>query len=149
MCTKHGGIPGCIGSAEENAFVTELAEAEQGLWLGLYQIETGLGPAEGWNHCVGGDAPSFTDWHEGQPNDYHGYQQDCAWVTGNGTSGVSGVLWRATGECASTISRGDWPSSPAYAPTAIPRPRSPTTARRWRRPAATTSGYAVVGGARA
>ena len=52
VCSKHGGIPGCIGSAEENAFVTELAEAEQGLWLGLYQIETGLGPAKGWSHCV-------------------------------------------------------------------------------------------------
>ena len=38
-----------------------------------------------------GDAPSFTDWHEGQPDDYHGYQQDCAWVTGNGT----GRQWRA------------------------------------------------------
>ena len=91
MCTKHGGIPGCIGSAEEDAFVTELAEAEQGLWLGLYQIETGLGPAKGWSHCVRGDAPSFTDWHEGQPDDYHGYQQDCAWVTGN----RSGRQWRA------------------------------------------------------
>ena len=91
VCSKHGGIPGCIGSAEENAFVTELAEAEQGLWLGLYQIETGLGPAEGWNHCVGGDAPSISYWQVGQPDDYHGYQQHCAWVTGNGT----GRQWRA------------------------------------------------------
>ena len=62
VCSKHGGIPGCIGSAEENVFVTGLAEAEQGLWLGLYQIETGLGHAKGWSHCVRGDAPSFTDW---------------------------------------------------------------------------------------
>ena len=91
VCSKHGGIPGCIGSAEEDAFVTELAEAEQGLWLGLYQIETGLGPAKEWSRCVGSDAPSFTDWHEGQPDDYHGYQQDCAWVTGNRT----GRHWRA------------------------------------------------------
>ena len=92
LCTKHGGVPGCIGSAEENAFVTaELAEAEQGLWLGLYQIETGLGPAKEWSHCVRGDAPGFTDWQEGQPDDYHGYQQDCAWVTGNRT----GRQWRA------------------------------------------------------
>ena len=71
--------------------MTELAEAEQGLWLGLYQIETGLGPAKGWSHCVRGDAPSFTDWQEGQPDDYHGYQQDCAWITGN----RSGRQWRA------------------------------------------------------
>ena len=81
VCSKHGGIPGCIGSAEENVFVTGLAEAEQGLWLGLYQIETEIGPAKEWSRCVGGDAHSFTDWQEGQPDDYHGYQQDCAWVT--------------------------------------------------------------------
>ena len=55
-------------------------EAGAGLWLGLYQNETGLGPAKGWGRCVAGDAPSFTNWHEGQPDDYHGYQQDCAWV---------------------------------------------------------------------
>ena len=73
VCSKHGGIPGCIGSAEEDAFVTELAEAEQGLWLGLYQIETGLGPAKEWSRCVEGDAPSFTYWQVGQPDDYHGY----------------------------------------------------------------------------
>ena len=57
----------------------KLAEAD-GLWLGLYQNETGLGPAKGWGRCVGGDAPSFTNWRRGQPDDYHGYQQDCAWV---------------------------------------------------------------------
>ena len=91
VCSKHGGIPGCIGSAEEDAFVTELAEAEQGMWLGLYQIETGLGPAKEWSRCVEGDAPSFTYWQVGQPDDYHGYQQDCAWVTGNRT----GRHWRA------------------------------------------------------
>jgi len=98
VCSKHGGIPGCIGSAEEDAFVTELAEAEEGLWLGLYQIETGLGPAEGWNHCVGGDAPSFTYWlwQVGQPDDYHGYQQRCScWVTGKDGSGRRWRFWRA------------------------------------------------------
>ena len=26
-----------------------------------------------------GDAPNFTNWHQGQPDDYHGYQQNCAW----------------------------------------------------------------------
>ena len=29
---------------------------------------------------MGGDASNFTNWREGQPDDYHGYQQDCAWV---------------------------------------------------------------------
>ena len=96
VCSKHGGIPGCIGSAEENAFVTELAEAEQGLWLGLYQIETGLGPAKEWSRCVEGDAPSFTYWQVGQPDDYHGYQQRCAcWVTGKDGTGRRWRFWRA------------------------------------------------------
>ena len=66
LCEEHGGTPACIDSAEENDFVTaELAVAD-GLWLGLYQNETGLGPAKGWGRCVAGDAPSFTNWHEGE-----------------------------------------------------------------------------------
>ena len=64
LCKKHGAAPACIGSAEENAFATaQLASAADGLWLGLYQNEKGLGPAKGWGGCVGGDAPSFTNWH--------------------------------------------------------------------------------------
>ena len=87
LCEEHGGgTPACIGSAEENVIAMELAASvmarttADGLWLGLYQNETGLGPTKGWGRCVEGDAPSFTNWHEGQPDDYHGYQQDCAWV---------------------------------------------------------------------
>ena len=91
LCEEHGGAPACIGSAEENAFVTAgLAPASGGLWLGLYQNETGLGLAKGWNRCVAGDASSFTNWHEDQPDDYHGYQQDCAWVDASITG-----WWRA------------------------------------------------------
>ena len=80
LCEEHGGAPACIGSAEENRHVTAGLAAMEGLWLGLYQNETGLGPAKGWGRCVAGDAPSFTNWRRGQPDDYHGYQQDCAWV---------------------------------------------------------------------
>ena len=80
LCEEHGGAPACVGSAEENAFVTAGLAATEGLWLGLYQNETGLGPAKGWGRCVAGDAPSFTNWREGQPDDDHGYQQDCAWA---------------------------------------------------------------------
>ena len=58
---------------------TELAAADD-LWLGLYQNETGQGPAMGWGRCIAGDAPSFTNWHEGQPDDFGGYQQDCSWL---------------------------------------------------------------------
>ena len=43
----------------------ELATVE-GLWLGLYQNETRLGPAKGWGRCVGGDASNVTNWQEGQ-----------------------------------------------------------------------------------
>ena len=89
LCKAHGGAPACIGSAEENRHVTAGLAATEGLWLGLYQNETGLGPAKGWGRCVAGDATSFTNWHEGQPDDYHGYQQDCAWVD------ASTGWWRA------------------------------------------------------
>ena len=80
LCEERGGTPACIGSAEENAFVTTELAAADDLWLGLYQNETGLGPAKGWGRCIAGDAPSFTNWHEGQPDDFGGYQQDCAWL---------------------------------------------------------------------
>ena len=80
LCEEHGGTPACTASAEENDFVTAKLAAADGLWLGLYQNETGLGPAKGWGRCVAGDAPSFTNWYEGQPDDNNGYQQDCAWV---------------------------------------------------------------------
>ena len=68
LCEEHGGTPACIGSSEENAKAMELAAntTTDGLWLGLYQNDT-LGPAKGWDRCVEGDAPSFTNWHEGQP----------------------------------------------------------------------------------
>ena len=80
LCEEHGGTPACIGSAEENDFVTAELAAADGLWLGLYQNETGLGPAKGWGRCVAGDAPSFTNWYEGQPDDNNGYQEDCAFL---------------------------------------------------------------------
>ena len=46
LCEEHGGIPACMGSAAENDFVTaELALAD-GLGLGLYESETGLGQGQ-------------------------------------------------------------------------------------------------------
>jgi hypothetical protein len=97
LCAKeHEGTPACIGSAEENDFVAAKLVAADGLWLGLYQNETELGPAEGWDRCVGGDAPSFTNWHEpseGRPNDYHGYQEDCALFDVNGLFGGKTGEW--------------------------------------------------------
>ena len=80
LCEEQGGTPACLNSTEENAFVKAELAAPDGLWLGLYQNEKGLGPAKGWGRCVAGDAPSFSNWHESQPDDYHGYQQDCAWL---------------------------------------------------------------------
>ena len=80
LCAEHDAIPACIDSAEENAFVTPEFAGVAGLWLGLYQNETRLGPTKDWGRCVGGDAPSFSNWYEGQPDDYAGFRQDCAWV---------------------------------------------------------------------
>ena len=91
LCKEHGGSPACIGSAEENDFVTAKLAAADGLWLGLYQNETGLGPAKGWGRCVAGDAPSFTNWYEGDPKDYSGYQEDCALLA------VSDILGAGSG----------------------------------------------------
>ena len=59
LCKDHGGVPACIGSAEENRHVTAELAATEFLWLGLYQKETRLGLSEGWRRCVGGDAPTY------------------------------------------------------------------------------------------
>ena len=102
LCEEHGGTPACIGSAEENDFVTAKLAAADGLWLGLYQNETGLGPAKGWGRCVRGDASNFTNWHESEPNDHAGYQQDCAildasplFIGGRRLSGTATGQWRS------------------------------------------------------
>jgi hypothetical protein len=86
LCKEHGGTPACIGSAEENGNVTaELAAADGIMWLGLYQNNTGLGPAKGWDRCVAGDAPSFSNWHESQPDaELDGHQEDCAFLDAYG-----------------------------------------------------------------
>ena len=113
VCEEHGGAPACIGSLEENRHVTanerKLTDGADVLWLGLYQNETSLGPAKGWGGCVSGDAPNFTNWYEGQPDDRYGYQQECTLLavsdifgagSGNGTwrDGWcdSNVLYRAS-----------------------------------------------------
>ena len=82
LCEERGGTPACIGSAAENDFVTAELAAADGLWLGLYQNDKGLGRAKGWGRCVAGDAPSFTNWYEGEPDELAGYQvqEDCAFL---------------------------------------------------------------------
>ena len=53
LCAEHGGTPACIGSAAENDVATaKFAAAADGLWLGLYQNEMGLGPT-----CCGSTNP--------------------------------------------------------------------------------------------
>ena len=80
LCGEHGGIPACIGSAEENDYVTTQLAAADGLWLGLYENEPGPhGPSKGWNRCAGVEAPSFTNWYEGRPDEF-AYQEDCAFL---------------------------------------------------------------------
>lgn len=49
----------------------QVAPAGEVLWLGLYHNETRLGPARGWERCVSGDAPSFSNWLS-DPTDSYG-----------------------------------------------------------------------------
>ena len=104
LCKEHGGAPACIGSAEENAFVTEELAASNSLWLGLYQNETGLGPVP-----RGGVAA----WVVTLPTLPAGTRASRTTITDTSTTARgsalapgSGVLWRATAACASTLSRG-------------------------------------------
>ena len=83
LCEEHGGAPACISSPEENRHVTaNLADGADALWLGLYQNEPTLGSAKGWGGCVRDAAPNFTNWYEGEPDEfsYQGYQEDCAFL---------------------------------------------------------------------
>ena len=101
LCKKHGdthgGTPACIGSEAENDFVTqELSAAMDALWLGLYQNETGLGPTKGWDRCVSGDAPNFTNWRGSEPNDHAGLQEDCAILVAPDLFGAGNGQWLDT-----------------------------------------------------
>ena len=54
-----------------------------GTWLGLYQHDTSREPVEGWGRCVDGDAPNYTNWAAGEPNDYTPQSpEDCAFMLG-------------------------------------------------------------------
>eukprot|EP00964_Phaeocystis_antarctica_P007272 scaffold3947_cov71-Phaeocystis_antarctica.AAC.1 len=142
LCKEHGGTPACIGSAEENDFVMAELAAADGLWLGLYQNETGLGAAKGWGRCVAGDAPSFSNWHEGQPDDYQGYQQDCAWVdprTGqwrdlacDGGVRFDSLPWRLA-ELSCLCARGNTSAAFAHDLEALKATRAYNQRRLWRR----------------
>ena len=59
----------CIGSAEENAYIQELAvnAAAAWLWIGNYQRTGSQEPAGGWDVCASGETPMFTSWRDGLP----------------------------------------------------------------------------------
>ena len=82
LCGAEGGVPACISSAEENAFAAELV-GDDWAWLGLYRNDSSGGPEQGWRRCVVGNAPLFTSWADGQPNDDYG-PEDCAIMSSKG-----------------------------------------------------------------
>ena len=83
LCSTEGGVPACIASAEENGFAAELLGNETA-WLGLYQNDTSGGVDEGWGRCVASDAPSFSSWRAGEPNDFFDFAgENCAFMFGS------------------------------------------------------------------
>ena len=69
LCAARGSTPACIRSAAENDVASTLIGDGVPAWLGLYQHDTRREPVEGWGRCVDGDAPCFTNWAAGEPND--------------------------------------------------------------------------------
>ena len=80
LCGAKGGVPACVASAEENGFAAELL-GDDFAWLGLYQNDTSGGVDEGWGRCVASEAPSFSSWRAGQPEDWLA-TEDCAVMGG-------------------------------------------------------------------
>ena len=80
LCGAEGGVPACVASAEENSFAAELL-GDDSAWLGLYQNDTSGGVDEGWGRCVASEAPSFSSWRAGQPEDWLA-TEDCAVMGG-------------------------------------------------------------------
>ena len=81
LCGAEGGVPACVASAEENSFAAELL-GDDSAWFGLYQNDTSGGVDEGWGRCVASEAPSFSSWAAGQPNDGWLAAADCAVMGG-------------------------------------------------------------------
>ena len=83
LCGAEGGVPACVASAEENGFAAELL-GDDSAWLGLYQNDTSGGVDEGWGRCVASDAPSFSSWRAGEPNDFFDFAgENCAFMFGS------------------------------------------------------------------
>lgn len=87
-----GGYLATCTSAEENEFVFDLLDDPQfwnlsdgaysGGWLGGYQQDETLGPADGWA-WINGEAWSFTAWAMGQPDDEGGRAENAVHYTFN------------------------------------------------------------------
>ena len=81
LCGAEGGLPACIASAEENGFAAQLL-GNDSAWIGLYQNDTSGGDDEGWGRCAASEAPSFSNWQAGEPNDAWLAPEDCAMMYG-------------------------------------------------------------------
>jgi hypothetical protein len=73
LCSAWNASLVCIGSAEENEFISSILQSEaKEAWIGNYQVTGSSEPAGGWDTCVNGEATSFTKWGSRAPADANG-----------------------------------------------------------------------------
>ena len=80
LCGAEASLA-CISSEEESTYISmELLRAGRAAWIGLYQTPGAAEPDGGWSHCSNGEAVNFTNWFDGEPNEYG--VEDCAAMRG-------------------------------------------------------------------
>ena len=126
----HNATLACIGSAEESAFVKDLAAtaAVTWLWLGHYQREAAAG---GWDSCASGEASNFSN---GPDNPSHGhtstmamypssscvamdFERDGQWIDRMCPGPLSGISGLSCGGCLCEHGTGSSPEFTAFADT--------------------------------
>ena len=92
LCGANASLA-CIGSAEENEFVSFMARgglSRSGathVWIGHYQLPNSTEPDGGWGRCSSGEASNFTNWMDGQPDNLgvsRTVGENCARLTTSG-----------------------------------------------------------------
>jgi hypothetical protein len=100
-CGNWGGQLAPLRTPDDEACVNQFLFPQQASWIGLVQAPLQISPSAGWSWNGDGQAPSFTDWDSGQPNDGTGVEtgsEQCAFMT-------TGGKWQ-DGDCsASSLAR--------------------------------------------